>query len=112
MIADAAGWPLESISDTQLGGTRCGNRGVTAQCKRHSPRPRVWTRSGGTRANGCGLLLAYESDGYENPRPNRMLELMPHLSVRRLHEAGAAASRFFCLTRLSMIRQQTTESVL
>ena len=35
------------------------------------------------------MLLAYESDGYENPRPNRMLELMPHLTVRRLRDAGA-----------------------
>ncbi len=41
------------------------------------------------RAPNCGLLLTYESDGYENPRPHRMLALMANLSVRRLREMGA-----------------------
>src|SRR5947209_5269778 len=41
------------------------------------------------RAPGCGLLLAYEMDGYENPRPHRMLALLPHQSVRRLANLGA-----------------------
>jgi tagatose 1,6-diphosphate aldolase len=41
------------------------------------------------RAHGSGLLLAYELDGYDNPRPNRMLALMPRLSVRRLRDMGA-----------------------
>src|SRR4051794_10414075 len=41
------------------------------------------------RSSHCGLLLAYEMDGYENPRPNRMLALMPDLSVRRLRDLGA-----------------------
>ena len=43
----------------------------------------------GQRSKPCGLLITYESDGYENPRPHRMLALMPHLSVRRLQELGA-----------------------
>ncbi len=42
------------------------------------------------RASNCGLMFAYELDGYENPRPHRMLALMPHFSVRRLRELGAA----------------------
>jgi tagatose 1,6-diphosphate aldolase len=33
--------------------------------------------------------MTYECDGYENPRPNRMLALLPHLSVRRLRDLGA-----------------------
>lgn len=41
------------------------------------------------RSSHCGLLLAYEMDGYENPRPHRMLALMPNLSVRRLRDLGA-----------------------
>lgn len=41
------------------------------------------------RAPGCGLLIAYEADGYNNPRPHRMLALMPRYSVRRLAELGA-----------------------
>jgi tagatose 1,6-diphosphate aldolase len=43
------------------------------------------------RAAGCGLLMTYEADGYENPRPHRMLALIPRLSARRLREMGADA---------------------
>jgi tagatose 1,6-diphosphate aldolase len=43
------------------------------------------------RAPGCGLLMTYEADGYENPRPHRMLALLPSLSARRLREMGADA---------------------
>ncbi|MEJ7606065.1 MAG: tagatose 1,6-diphosphate aldolase [Bryobacteraceae bacterium] len=42
-----------------------------------------------TRANSCGFLLTYEEDGCDNPRPHRMLALLPHCSVRRLRDLGA-----------------------
>jgi len=35
--------------------------------------------------------MTYEADGFENPRPHRMLALMPEWSVRRLRDAGAQA---------------------
>jgi tagatose 1,6-diphosphate aldolase len=41
------------------------------------------------RAPGTGLLVTYESDGFDNPRPHRMLALMPEYSVRRLCGLGA-----------------------
>src|SRR5947208_6353982 len=41
------------------------------------------------RAPGAGLLVTYESDGFDNPRPHRMLALMPEYSVHRLRELGA-----------------------
>ena len=41
------------------------------------------------RAPSCGLLTTYEMDGYENPRPHRMLALMPELSVRRMRDMGS-----------------------
>ncbi|HXH05304.1 MAG TPA: tagatose 1,6-diphosphate aldolase [Vicinamibacterales bacterium] len=43
------------------------------------------------RARTCGLLLAYEQSGYDNTRPGRIPDLLPHWSVRRLREAGAQA---------------------
>src|SRR5439155_342169 len=43
------------------------------------------------KASGCGLLLTYEADGFENPRPHRMLALLPAVSVRRLRDLGADA---------------------
>jgi len=41
------------------------------------------------RAKNAGLLLAYEKSGYDHNHPGRVLELLPHFSVRRLKSAGA-----------------------
>ena len=41
------------------------------------------------RSANAGLLLAYEKSGYDNTRPGRQPDLLPHWSVRRLKEAGA-----------------------
>ena len=41
------------------------------------------------RSANAGLLLAYEESGYDNSRPGRLPDLLPHWSVRRLKEAGA-----------------------
>lgn len=41
------------------------------------------------RSKNAGLLLAYEESGYDNTRPGRLPDLLPHWSVRRLKAAGA-----------------------
>ena len=43
------------------------------------------------RASNAGLLLAYELSGYDNTRPGRLPDLLPHVSVKRLVEWGADA---------------------
>ena len=43
----------------------------------------------GQRSSNAGLLLAYEASGYDNTRPGRLPDLLPHWSVRRLKDAGA-----------------------
>jgi tagatose 1,6-diphosphate aldolase len=43
------------------------------------------------RANGTGLLLAYEISGYDTTKRGRLPSLSPTLSVARLIEAGADA---------------------
>ncbi len=43
------------------------------------------------RANNAGLLLAYEESGYDNTKPGRLPDLLPHLSVKRIVEMGADA---------------------
>lgn len=42
------------------------------------------------RAPDAGLLLAYEESGYDNTRPGRLPDLLPHESVRRLKEESGA----------------------
>src|SRR5215469_6922765 len=44
-----------------------------------------------SRAKGAGLLLAYELSGYDNTRPGRLPDLLPHVSVKRLVDWGADA---------------------
>ena len=41
------------------------------------------------RSANAGLLLAYEESGYDNTRPGRLPDLLPHWSVRRIKAAGA-----------------------
>ncbi len=43
------------------------------------------------RAQGTGVLLAYEKTGYDTKDDSRMPDLLPEWSVRRLVEAGASA---------------------
>ena len=43
------------------------------------------------RAANAGLLLAYEESGYDNTKPGRLPDLLPHVSVKRIVEWGADA---------------------
>ncbi len=43
------------------------------------------------RSNNAGLLLAYEESGYDNTKPGRLPDLLPHLSVKRIVDMGADA---------------------
>jgi tagatose 1,6-diphosphate aldolase len=44
-----------------------------------------------SRAKNAGLLLAYELSGYDNTRPGRLPDLLPHVSVKRIVDWGADA---------------------
>ncbi|WP_192986109.1 tagatose-bisphosphate aldolase [Carnobacterium mobile] len=46
------------------------------------------------RADGTGLLVAYEKTGYDASEPGRLPDLLEEWSVRRLKEAGADAVKF------------------
>jgi tagatose 1,6-diphosphate aldolase len=43
------------------------------------------------RSKNAGLLLAYELSGYDNTRPGRLPDLLPHVSVKRIVDWGADA---------------------
>jgi len=43
------------------------------------------------RAKNAGLLLAYEESGYDNTKPGRLPDLLPHLSVKRIVDLGGDA---------------------
>jgi tagatose 1,6-diphosphate aldolase len=43
------------------------------------------------RSSNAGLLLAYEESGYDNTKPGRLPDLLPHLSAKRIVDFGANA---------------------
>lgn len=43
------------------------------------------------RSKNAGLLLAYEESGYDNTKPGRLPDLLPHVSAKRLLDWGANA---------------------
>jgi tagatose 1,6-diphosphate aldolase len=43
------------------------------------------------RAKNAGLLLAYEESGYDNTKPGRLPDLLPHMSAKRIKDLGADA---------------------
>jgi tagatose 1,6-diphosphate aldolase len=91
LIANAASVPFNEISDAKLAEFKTA---VTKVLTPHASAilldPEYGIEAAESRAAECGLLLAYEADGYENPRPHRMLALMPEHSVRTLRDAGAS----------------------
>lgn len=90
MLAAAGGATLEDVTGAHLSEFK------TAVARHLSPHasailidPEYGLLAARARARTCGLLLTYESDGFENPRPHRMLQLLPEYSVLRLLERGA-----------------------
>ena len=53
--------------------------------------PEFGLEAGRARAPKTGLILAYELSGYDNTRPGRLPDLLPHVSVKRLVDWGADA---------------------
>ncbi len=90
MIAGAAGVATEAITDTQVLEFKSA---VVRALTPHASAVLIDSEFGlgafADRAPSCGLLTTYEMDGYENPRPHRMLALMPELSVRRMRDMGS-----------------------
>jgi tagatose 1,6-diphosphate aldolase len=90
MIAHAAQADLSEIPDKRLIEFKAAVTGVlTEETSAVLLDPEYGVSAAKERAGNCGLLLAYEMDGYENPRPHRMLALLPNQSVRRLRDLGA-----------------------
>ena len=90
MLAAAAGAAPPAITDRQLADFKeTVTRHLSPFASAVLLDPEYGLPAAASRAESCGLLLTYESDGFENPRPHRMLQLLPEYSVRRLCGLGA-----------------------
>jgi len=90
LIASAGGVPEAAVPDSQLAEFKEAVTGaLTPYASAVLLDPEYGLAAMRQRASGVGLLVTYEADGFDNPRPHRMLALMPEYSVTRLRDLGA-----------------------
>jgi tagatose 1,6-diphosphate aldolase len=92
-VAAAKGVPQDQITDDMMQEFKVAvSRVLTPHASAILLDPEWGLPAAKARAKNAGLLLAYEESGYDNTRPGRLPDLLPHVSVKRLKdEMGADA---------------------
>ncbi len=91
-IANAKGVPQEQVTDEMMQDFKVAVAKVlTPHASAILLDPEFGIPAAKARAKNAGLLLAYEESGYDNTKPGRLPDLLPHLSVKRIKELGADA---------------------
>jgi tagatose 1,6-diphosphate aldolase len=91
-IASGKGVPQDQVNDDMMAEFKVA---VTKVLTPHASAilldPEFGIPASKARSANAGLLLAYEESGYDNTKPGRLPDLLPHLSVKRIKELGADA---------------------
>ena len=91
-IANAKGVPENQVSDDMMSEFKVAvSKVLTPHASAILLDPEFGIPAAKARAKNAGLLLAYEESGYDNTKPGRLPDLLPHLSVKRIKELGADA---------------------
>jgi tagatose 1,6-diphosphate aldolase len=91
-IATAKGVPQEQVSDEMMAEFKVAvSKILTPHASAILLDPEFGIPAAKARARNAGLLLAYEESGYDNTKPGRLPDLLPHLSVKRIKDLGADA---------------------
>src|SRR5581483_5866471 len=91
-IASAKGVPQEQITDQMMSEFKVAvAKALTPHASAILLDPEFGIPAAKARAKNAGLLLAYEESGYDNTKPGRLPDLLPHLSVKRIKDLGADA---------------------
>ena len=92
-VAAAKGVPQDQITDEMMQEFKVAvSRVLTPHASAILLDPEWGLPAAKARAKNAGLLLAYEESGYDNTKPGRLPDLLPHVSVMRLKdEMGADA---------------------
>src|SRR5579885_1210833 len=92
MIASAKGVPQDQVTPDMMTEFKTA---VTKVLTPHASAilldPEYGMPAAKARAKNAGLLLAYEESGYDNTKPGRLPDLLPHLSAKRIVDLGANA---------------------
>ncbi|MBV9035450.1 MAG: tagatose 1,6-diphosphate aldolase [Acidobacteriaceae bacterium] len=91
-IAKAKGVGEDQISDDMMAEFKVAvSKALTPHASAILLDPEFGIPAAKARSQNAGLLLAYEESGYDNTKPGRLPDLLPHLSVKRIKELGADA---------------------
>lgn len=91
-IAKAKGVPEEQVSNDMMSEFKIAvSKALTPHASAILLDPEFGIPAAKARSKNAGLLLAYEESGYDNTKPGRLPDLLPHLSVKRIKELGADA---------------------
>jgi len=89
-IASAKGVPQDQVTDDMMAEFKVVvSKVLTPHASAILLDPEFGIPAAKVRASNAGLLLAYEESGYDNTKPGRLPDLLPHLSVKRIKELGA-----------------------
>jgi tagatose 1,6-diphosphate aldolase len=91
-IASAKGVPQDQVTDDMMAEFKVAvSKVLTPHASAILLDPEFGIPAAKARSKNAGLLLAYEESGYDNTKPGRLPDLLPHLSVKRIKELGADA---------------------
>lgn len=91
-IASAKGADSKAVTDEMMSEFKTAvTRILTPHASAILLDPEWGLEAAKVRAANAGLLLAYEESGYDNTRPGRLPDLLPHVSVERIAAWGANA---------------------
>lgn len=91
-IAGAKGVPQDQITDEMMSEFKVAvSKVLTPHASAILLDPEFGVPAAKARARNAGLLLAYEESGYDNTKPGRLPDLLPHLSAKRIKDLGADA---------------------
>jgi tagatose 1,6-diphosphate aldolase len=86
-LATARGVPQKDITDEMMQEFKVAvSRILTPHASAILLDPEWGLPAAKARAKNAGLLLAYEHSGYDNTKPGRLPDLLPHVSVKRIKE--------------------------
>jgi tagatose 1,6-diphosphate aldolase len=91
-IASAKGVPQSEVTDDMMAEFKVlVSKVLTPYASAILLDPEFGIPAAKARAKNAGLLLAYEESGYDNTKPGRLPDLLPHLSVKRIKDLGGDA---------------------
>jgi tagatose 1,6-diphosphate aldolase len=91
-IASAKGVPTDQVTSTMMEEFKITVAKIlTPHASAILLDPEYGLPAAKARASNAGLLLAYEESGYDNTKPGRLPDLLPHVSAKRILDWGANA---------------------